>query len=161
MMIRPRRFHAVPRQGCPEGFTLIIAVVLTSVLLSIGLTLLDVTFKQIRLASAATQSTNAFYAADAALECALYADQQQGAFDYSTHLPSLLCRNQSVSLSQSTVSGGARTTTFSVPCAAGGSNASVTVVKQSTGVTRIYANGYNSCDAADLRRVERGLKVTY
>jgi Tfp pilus assembly protein PilX len=144
----------------PRGFTLVIAVVLTSVLLSIGFTLLDITYKQIRLASAATQSTAAFYAADAALECALYADQKQGAFGYSENLSSITCQNQAIAITSS-VGSGARTSVFLVPCVGGGNTASVTVIKQSDGTTAIYANGYNSCSSTDPRRTERGMKITY
>lgn len=144
----------------PRGFTLIIAVVLTSVLVSIGLTLLDVTLKQILLASAATQSTTAFYAADSALECALYADQQQGAFSYAGNLSSITCHGRSIPVASSIV-GAERVSTLSISCASGGADGSVTVYKTAAGVTRIYANGYNTCDTSDARRTERGLKVTY
>jgi Tfp pilus assembly protein PilX len=59
-----------------RGFTLLIAVIFMTVMLSFGLALGSLGYKQITLASTATQSQYAFYAADAGLECALYADQQ-------------------------------------------------------------------------------------
>lgn len=68
-----------------RGFALLIAVIFMSVMLSFGLTLGSLGYKQQVLASSAIGSQYAFYAADAALECALYADQQQNLFEYSTH----------------------------------------------------------------------------
>lgn len=151
----------------PRGFTLLIAVILTSVLLAVGLALLDVAYKQAVLASTAKQSQYAFYAADSALECALYWDQQQGAFAYTNPLSSITCGGQAIPVT-STVSGGMRTSIFSIPCP-GGTNASVTVYKTNGSVTCsvgtykscLYSTGYSSCNALDNRRIERGLKVVF
>lgn len=150
----------------PRGFTLLIAIVLTSVLLAIGLALLDVTYKQVTLSSSARQSQYAFYAADSALECALYWDQQQNAFSYTAPLTSIRCNATDLPLTTS-VSGTVRTTTFSVPCP-GGTIADVTVYKTNgatacsgSSTSCLYASGYNVCDASNSRRIERGLKVFY
>ncbi|MES2668747.1 MAG: hypothetical protein V4644_03615 [Patescibacteria group bacterium] len=150
-----------------RGFTLLIAVVLTSVLLSVALALLDITYKQVVLSSVARQSQYAFYAADSAMECALYWDQQRNAFSYLGVIPgnSIQCSGTNISLTSS-VSGGIRTTTFSTPCA-DGLTASITIEKTNgtacsgTATSCLYASGYNSCNSGDLRRVERGLKVFY
>ena len=150
----------------PRGFTLLIAIVLTSVLLSVGLALLDVTYKQVTLSSSARQSQYAFYAADSALECALYWDQQQNAFSYAAPLSSIRCNATDLPLTTS-VSGNLRTTTFSIPCP-GGTSADVTVYKTNgvatcsgSSTSCLYASGYNVCDATSPRRIERGLKVFY
>lgn len=63
-----------------RGFALLIAVIFMSVMLTLGLALGSLGYKQQILASAAIESQHAFYAADAALECALYADQQLDLF---------------------------------------------------------------------------------
>lgn len=63
-----------------RGFALLIAVIFMSVMLTLGLALGSLGYKQQILASAAIESQHAFYAADAALECALYADQQLNFF---------------------------------------------------------------------------------
>lgn len=149
----------------PRGFTLLIAVVLTSVLLSVGLALLDIAYKQIVLSSTARQSQYAFYAADSAMECALFWDQKQNAFSYTTPLSTIRCNATDIPLTSS-VSGGVRTTTFSIPCP-GGSLAQVTIYKTSgaacsgTATSCLYSNGYNACSPTDPRRIERGLKVFY
>jgi hypothetical protein len=68
-----------------KGIALLVAVIFMSVMLALGVALSSLGYKQAVLASSAIESQSAFYAADAALECALYADQQQQAFIYTTH----------------------------------------------------------------------------
>lgn len=152
-----------------RGFTLLIAIVLTTVLLSVSLALLDIAFKQVTLSSTARQSQHAFYAADSAMECALYWDQQFNRFAFSNATPgTITCNAVSIPVSTS-VSGGTRTSTFSIPCEGGGSSASVIIQKTngtavcsgSSANSCIFANGYNTCDADSQNRVERGLKVFY
>jgi hypothetical protein len=77
-----------------RGFTLLIAIIFMSVMLSFGLALGSLAYKQQVLASGAIESQYAFYVADAGLECALYADQQQNFFAYQpspASAPSLSC----------------------------------------------------------------------
>ncbi|MBU2104031.1 pilus assembly PilX N-terminal domain-containing protein [Patescibacteria group bacterium] len=150
----------------PRGFTLLIAVILTSVLLSVGLALLDVAYKQVVLSSTAKQSQTAFYAADSALECALYWDQKQGAFAYGSASASVSCTGQTFPVTTS-ISSNIQKSVFYVACPSGES-AQVEVYKANGGATCssgkttcIYANGYNTCDASNPRRIERGLKVVY
>ena len=68
-----------------NGFTLLIAVIFMAVVLSIGLALGSLGYKQAILASSALESQYAFYAADAGLECALRADEQDNAFAYANY----------------------------------------------------------------------------
>lgn len=70
-----------------RGFTLLIAVIFMSVMLSFGLALGSLSYKQQVLASSAIESQYAFYAADAGLECALYADQKLDSFAYPPPTP--------------------------------------------------------------------------
>lgn len=150
-----------------RGFTLLIAVILSSVALALGLALIDVAYKQVTLALASKQSQYAFVNADTALECALYWDQKQDAFNHEDAGSSfnINCGNQSVAVSYPS-SSGVRTATFSIPCGTAGANpgtvaAAVTVRKESDARTSIYANGYSVCSPTDLRRIERGLKASY
>lgn len=146
-----------------RGFTLLIALVLTSVMLALGVALLDVAYKQILLASSAKQSQYAFYNADSLMECVLYWDQRFNAFGYDAPLAggSISCNNRTVSSYATSVSGSQRTTTFSHTCTTGGTLASVTIYKQSSGQTNIFATGFNTCDAASPFRIERGIKTRY
>jgi hypothetical protein len=59
-----------------------------SVMLTFGLALGSLAYKQEILASGAIASQYAFYVADAGLECLLYADQQQNLFAYPASAPS-------------------------------------------------------------------------
>ena len=150
----------------PRGFTLLIAVILTSVLLSVGLALLDISYKQVVLSSTARQSQYAFYAADSAIECALYWDQKVNTFAYGIGTAPIECGGQSIPVVSSTANG-VRTSTFDTPCV-NNVTASVTIYKTNGGscsagsaTSCIYATGYNTCNASDPRRIERGLKVFY
>lgn len=151
--------HAAPQRG----FTLLIAVILSSVVLTVGLSLLDVAYKQVVLSSTAKQSQTAFYNADSALECALYYDQKQDAFDFTTPAPasSLTCSSTPVTGYSTNADSVKRITIFTLPCAGGGTYATTTIYKYSTGATTLYANGFNTCNASDPRRIERGLKASY
>lgn len=154
-----------------RGITLLIAIIFASVVLTVSLALLDISYKQVILASSAKQSQNAFYSADSAMECALYWDQQQNAFSYTASpllTSGISCVNQEGTSkaiafppNTSTVSGTTRTTIFSIPCNASGSQASVRIEKTSTASTTIFTSGYSTCDSTDPRRIERGLKSTY
>lgn len=144
-----------------RGFALLIAVILASVTLSLALALLDISYKQVTLASAAKNSHAAFAAADTALECALYHDQKLDRFNYSTASGSVICGPNTVAVTYNN-SVTPRTRTFTLPCSGGNTQpATVTVYKSSNAATLMYASGYSSCNATDLRRVERGLKISY
>ncbi len=86
-----------------RGFALLIAVIFMSVMLSFGLALGSLGYKQQVLASSAIESQYAFYAADAGLECVLYGDQQQNLFAYAnrnlTGNPTMTCNGQSINVS--------------------------------------------------------------
>lgn len=146
-----------------RGFTLLIAVILSAVSLSLALALLDISYKQVTLAIAAKQSQYAFYNADAAMECALYYDQKLDAFNYTTPLASgsITCAGLPITAYSTSQSGGVRTTSFKIQCSPSGSSATVTVRKSSAVATTMYANGYNICNESDARRIERGLKINY
>jgi len=55
-----------------SGFALLISLIVVGVVISIGLSILDLSIKQVRLSSNATESELAFHAANAGMECARY-----------------------------------------------------------------------------------------
>lgn len=77
----------LPPARTPRGFALLIAVIFMSVMLTFGLSLGSLAYKQQVLASGSIASQYAFYVADAGLECLLYADQQQNLFAYPETAP--------------------------------------------------------------------------
>jgi hypothetical protein len=160
-----------------QGFALLIAVIFISVMLSLGLALGSLGYKQQTLAGSALESQYAFYAADAALECALYADQQQNLFAYANHDSpgTLVCDGTSV-----TVGSGAGPNCYNqascpnewvsstqVPLDAGKHCADVTVYKPDldAGTTYVFSQGYNvSCATVvspNARFSSRGIKAHY
>lgn len=60
------------------GFTLFYAMLISSLLLSVGLAIFNITYKEFILTAGVRESEGAFYAADSALECALYWDYIHG-----------------------------------------------------------------------------------
>lgn len=55
-----------------SGYALLITLVLVGVVLSVGLTILDLSIKQVRLSTNAKDSEVSFHAANAGMECARY-----------------------------------------------------------------------------------------
>lgn len=154
-----------------RGFALVVAVIFSSVVLAVGLALLDITYKQILLAGTAKNSQYAFYNADSALECALYWDQKdpsgRSAFDYNAPRASasIGCDNNVAITNYASsvvIIGGTNTrkTVYDIPCP-GGNSAHVEVYKTAANATEIYASGYNYCQSSNPARIERGIRVKY
>lgn len=57
-----------------RGFTVLIAILVAAIVLAIGLSILGVVLKQLKLAGIARESEVAFHAANAGVECARYYD---------------------------------------------------------------------------------------
>lgn len=155
-----------------RGFALLISVIFMSVMLTFGLALSSLAYKQQMLSSGAVASQYAFYAADAGLECLLYADQQQNLFAFPpsdpASAPSMLCDNAfPVSVSK-TWSASQWVITSRLPLDGGKRCADVTIYKSAvnTSTTYLYSQGYDiSCATVGspngARFVSRGLKAQY
>jgi len=141
-------------------------------MLSFGLTLGSLAYKQQVLSSGAIESGYAFYAADSGLECALYADQQLNTFDYASAGPGLgqhpvpiVCAgNVSTELSYS-YDAVQLTVTDEISLSAN-SCVDVTVYKRAAGGVTVYAQGYDvSCatlaSPTGKRIVSRGITSSY
>lgn len=63
-----------------KGYTLLFAVLIASVALGIGISILNISKKELLISTSARDSSSAFYAADSGIECAIYADLW-GSFD--------------------------------------------------------------------------------
>jgi hypothetical protein len=160
-----------------NGFALIIAVIFMTVMLTLGLAMSSLGYKQELLASTATESQYAFYAADAALECVLFVDQKSFS-SYSIDQPFFI----KPSLSLSTPCGGLSISTSTPDYGqtmvstinninittenAGTRCAKVTVYKPTSGVgtTYIFSQGYDApCGSlgSGARFVSRGIYSHY
>lgn len=154
-----------------RGIALLVAVIFMSVMLTFGVLLGSLAYKQTVLTSSTIESQYAFYAADAGLECGLYYGQQLNYFAFPASqpasAPSITCNGpapvtatQTWTASQWTVNN--RIGLDSKRCV------DVTVVVKNTGATTIFSQGYDApCLAGTLpnapgtRFVSRGLKASY
>jgi hypothetical protein len=146
-----------------------------SVMLSFGLALGSISYKQEVLASSAIESQYAFYAADAGLECALFADQVNDAFDYNSHTvtpPSLMtCDNtQATRVVPYTFNATQLIDVQEFSLDSGRQCADITVYKPNPSAaspqTYIFSQGYDvPCSVvatpAGARIVARGENITY
>ena len=168
-----------------KGYTLLFAVLVSSVVLSVGISILTISKKEFLLSSAVRESVSAFYSADSGLECAIKHDEAGVFIGPNTSPPN--CMGGSVKIMPSPLSFGSEgisTTTFQVKILDNkGSCAIVTVARfiyndPSLGpipMTSIESRGYNlgwdsnkindttvgPCSAISVRRVERAIKYTY
>lgn len=66
-----------PKKG-QRAFTLFVALLVSSMLLAVGLSLSNIIMKQLTFSTSGAASQLAFYAADSGAECALYWDRKDG-----------------------------------------------------------------------------------
>jgi hypothetical protein len=166
-----------PKQYAKRGFALLISVIFMTVMLSFGLALSSLAYKQQILASSAVQSQYAFYAADSALECALFADQKLGQFVYASYSQStqpnpLKCENinaiQRLSYSYNTNPAGTMVVKDRLSLDGGLRCADVSIYKVAPGggINYIFSQGYDVPCATvaspnGARYVTRGISVHY
>jgi len=146
-----------------EGFTLLLAALVASVVLALGTSIFALAQKELQLSSVGRDSQFAFYTADSAAECALFWDIRYTLFATSSPPASVTCDAQTASV---TVQTQQAVTTFTYQYESGGLCAKVSVAKQDTHPrTTIHANGYNT-SCADIissasRALERSVELRY
>lgn len=145
-----------------KGFTLLLSVLISGIVLSIGLAIFNLTFKELKLSSAGRESQFAFYAADSGIECALYHDQRNDSFSTTNPASSITCNNTDLTVVSSVPVPDTYVRTFSLILDTSTNRycSDVTVTK-SDGDTVIDSRGTNSCGVDDGRRVERAIQVTF
>lgn len=147
-----------------QGFTLFIAIVVTGVVLLVATSIISLAFKQSLISNSGKESQVAFYAADTAMECALYWDVHNltGESAFATSTTSTVTCNQDANNTgnQWTVGGSSVSTMSNITFLPEAFCATVTVTKNANGTTLIEAKGYNTC-AASARRVERAVRASY
>jgi len=130
-----------------RGVTLLIAVLVASAFLTIGLAVFQRTYKELYFASFWKQTEKAFASADSGLECALYWD-----------IPGVPATPSCFGL---TISGWTPGSGGSFQANTYSGCVNVTITKDANG-THIESRGYNEiCGSSTVRRVERGLKIDY
>ncbi len=189
-----------------SGFLLLTAILISTVVLSVGISMASIAYKELTLSITARDSMYAFYAADAGAECASYWDiRGSDVFpvddDISYVLPGpTYCNAQDITQGRDGVATWSLAPQSSNPSRTGGQTTGsastqftfrlgasqlqsdpcvdVTVKKVWTDnpstpggesekidpgevKTTITSNGFSSCDAGNLRRVQRTLEQTY
>jgi len=146
-----------------SGFAMLFTVLIMSLILSIALSISNITFKQTLLSSLAKDSQIAFYQADAGIECALYYDIVQNSFplgsEISTVPPNITCGYKELELD--TIN--SYRDYFTYKDSTGGSEPCFSIVfdKSTNPVeTILQARGNNTCTQTP-RQVERALEAKY
>jgi hypothetical protein len=148
----------------------------------IGTSIFNISLKELMLSTSGRDSQLAFNAADTGLECALYWDFNYQLFATSTHSgasPSnIFCADQDITANSYWVWKNPPTndnqaeTIFGFNIFSDNPNrqdCTIVSVKKvqipgpptNPFATTIESRGYNTCDINNLRRVERGLRMTY
>ncbi len=178
MIARPKQHDTVP--SIRKGFAMLFAVLASSLLVTIGISIFNISLKEIQIATSERDSQTAFYAADSAEECALYWDIKMGAFpsclDSACLAPSTSTTDTITCNGTSTTISFAKTDTYTY--GATSSNffmySTTTVIAPTSGIivskqffpgspdyiqTTINAQGHNT--GIYGRRVERGISQSH
>jgi hypothetical protein len=153
-----------------RGVALLVAVIFTSVMLAFGILVGSLGYKQSVLARSGRDSFYAFYAADAALECLLFADQRDAEND-AFMLPgphTFYCGGTQYTINMSGPDAAGMLTGSVYDIAVGGKYcAKVDVHKPATGIgkTWLFAEGYSTdCGVVGNMTGQfsiRGMKAVY
>lgn len=142
-----------------NGFALLFSVLISSLLLTIGLSIFSIALKELAISTASRQSIHAFYAADSGREKALYLDTKKGTlmtFDEALGFSSALLGDEDQPI-------------FIVPSidsnvASSGPNFYVEVNKTWADQSKVRINTTLTSfghDSTDDDRVERAIEQTY
>lgn len=153
-----------------QGFALFYSVIIISLILTIAISISNITYRQTLLSNLAKDSQIAFYQADAGIECGLYYDVKQGSFPLGmtlataqTNLSSINCGGNELVLMVNESSAVSNHDYFVYQEGTGNTLPCYKVVfdkVKTPGVNTIDAHGYNLCGEGP-KRVERALHVTY
>ncbi|MEK9182536.1 MAG: hypothetical protein AAB809_00470, partial [Patescibacteria group bacterium] len=158
-------------KGFRSGFVILFAVTLTSLILSIALSVANITFKEISFSTSSRNSNDAFLAADTGAECALFYDKLSGSsfpLDGVGHPATINCTSTDLPISfVGTADTGSYDFIITGLGSLGTSCAKVNVFKNKAvtpALATIDSVGYNigdaTCHSTNPSRVERELFVT-
>jgi len=149
-----------------EGFTLLMAILVSSLVLTLGIAIVSVVRKSVMLSSIGRESQFAFYAADSGAECAMYWDLRHQLFSTSSPPASVDCNAQTVPV-DATIPGSFSTqpSIFTFAYELSGRCVRLRVEKRhSFPHTVIHADGFNSrCVEVEtnVRSLERSVEWYY
>jgi len=146
-----------------KGYAILFTIVIVSAVSVITAGLTNAVYKQLVLSSLAKDSQSAFYQADTAGDCALYADRVNPGGIITTG-GSWSCGGSSLTVTPTT---GVGYTIYPTPADENSTDPCfrIDVTKDNSTPlimkTTIKAKGYNFCDKANPRTVEREIKIEY
>ncbi len=161
-------------KACPfakrdRGFVLLFSILISNMLLMIALGMVSIAYKEIRFGTSAKDSNEAFFAADAGVECVLYNDKNTSNSFKISGLGTVNCLSKPITITQLGTS-----LIWDFNIAGLGSNSTgcvkVNVDKQTLpGFTKITSIGYNSGGSdivnntclPGINSLERRLDLTY
>ena len=152
------------RRNTHRGFTLLFAVLIGSLLFTLGVSIANIALKEIVLSAAGKDSERAFFSADTGTECALYWDRRQGAFpDHQGPQPAdISCAGSTVTPTVTQANGSGATSQFTLNTAVYCAIVTVAKTRAPATATVIESRGRSDCGLGDNpARVERALRVTY
>ncbi len=145
-----------------RAFTLLMSVLISSILLTLGYEIYNLAVKEVELSSSGRESQFAFFAADTGIECALYLDSKLDGFATSSALTEVACGTATSTLTRVTVEDDYITTfAFSLGSGTNTQCVDVRVTREDPRRTIIESFGHNTCELDNPRRLERAIRVTY
>ncbi|MFA7309653.1 MAG: hypothetical protein WC050_02000 [Candidatus Paceibacterota bacterium] len=153
-----------------RGFTLLLAALVSSIVLSLGSSIFLIAKKQITLSSIGRDSQFAFYAADTGAECALYWDVRYDAFGTTTLAAVPTCDGKELNAAVESGTFGTRpyVVEFRINLFSDQSTGyctDVTIYKNTSNpYTVIHADGYSTtCEAmgTNNRALQRSVELHY
>lgn len=173
-----------------RGYTLLFSVLVSSIMLAMGVSIVFISRKEIIITGAARESQYAFYAANAGVECAMFHDYFKGSFATSSPATypttEVTCNNTDIEVTATTISDTATSPwvgtkyryefAFKIDDTATRQSCAISRVdkykSRTTGqmVTTVEGRGYNlgyragtppDCSNRFPDKVERGIRVTY
>ncbi len=153
-----------------KGYAILFTLVVVSIISSISIGVANSVSKQLILSSLAHDSQMAFYAADTAAECALYASESSTVLLVLGGLPGIVAsgtpfdcgvddNGNIFGIDVATLS--PTVYTFNANTGLSGSCFSVNIDQSLVPQKNIEIKGYNTCDTNSQRQVERGILVEY
>jgi hypothetical protein len=154
-----------------KGYAILFTVIIVSAISVITAGLTNAAYKQLILSSLAKDSQSAFYQADTASDCALYADRVIA----SLPQPNLILPTIGAGGTSTWTCGGSNLTLAQVgtgytiyPTVGTGTTPCFRIDVTKDGATnpgltntKISAKGYNICNKMNLRTVEREIEINY
>ena len=95
------KFKILKKENRKGGFALLFSVLVSSLLLTIGLSIFNIAIKELAISTASRQSIYAFYAADSGRECIKYWDTKKEMIPdlFSDKTGSITCGGRTINLS--------------------------------------------------------------